>query len=64
MLLGIVYSSSYTKAGHVARMGDMRNTYKTLVRTPELKRPFERSRRRSENNIKIDLKEIGWEGMD
>jgi hypothetical protein len=31
---------------------------------PEGKRPLERSRRRLEENIKIDLKEIGWDGMD
>jgi hypothetical protein len=42
-------------AGHVARMGDMRNAYKILVGKPEGKRPLGRPRRRWEDNIKIEL---------
>jgi hypothetical protein len=37
----------------------MRNTYKILVLKPEGKRPFRKPRRRRENNIEIDFKEIG-----
>jgi hypothetical protein len=44
--------------------GKMRNAYKTLVGRPEGKRPFGRSRRRWEDNIRIVLREIGWEGVD
>jgi hypothetical protein len=51
-------------AGHIARMGKKRHAYKILVGNPEGKRPLERPRRRWEDNIKIDLKEIGWGGMD
>jgi hypothetical protein len=51
-------------AGHVARMGDKRNTYRILVGKPEGKRPLGRPRRRWVDNIKIDLREIGWDGMD
>jgi hypothetical protein len=51
-------------AGLVARMGKMRNAYKMLVRKPEERRPFERPRRRWENNIRIDLSVIGWGGVD
>ena len=35
-----------------------------LVRKPEGKRPFGRPRRRRENNIKMDLQEVGYEGFD
>jgi hypothetical protein len=42
----------------------MRNGYNILVRKPEGKRPFGRPRRIWENNIKMDLREIGLEGMD
>jgi hypothetical protein len=34
------------------------------VENPEEKRPQERPRRRQVNNIKMDLREIGWDGMD
>jgi hypothetical protein len=47
-----------------SRHGEMRNAYKTLVGKPERKRPFGRPRRRWEDNIKADLKEIGWKGVD
>jgi len=50
--------------GSVAPMGDMRNAYKILVGKPEGKRPFRRSRHRWEDNIRMDLKEIGWEVVD
>jgi hypothetical protein len=45
--------------GHVACMGDMRNAYKILVRKPEGQRPLRSSRCRWENNIRMDLREIG-----
>jgi hypothetical protein len=47
-------------AGHVARMGEGRNVYIVLVGKPEGKRPLERPRRRWEDGIKMDLREIGW----
>jgi hypothetical protein len=46
--------------GHVARMGEGRNVYRVLVGKPEGKRPFERSSRRWEDGIRMDLREIGW----
>jgi hypothetical protein len=49
---------------HVACVGDTRNAYKILVGKPEGKRPFGRPRRRWEDNIRLDLREIGWEGVD
>jgi hypothetical protein len=50
--------------GHVARMGDTSNAYRILVGKPEGKRPLGRPRRRWVDNIKMDLREIGWDGMD
>jgi hypothetical protein len=47
-------------AGHGARMGEKRITYRILVEKPEGKRPLGRPRRRWENNIKMDLREVGW----
>jgi hypothetical protein len=53
-------------AGHVKRMGEKRNEYtrSILVGKPEGKRPLERPRRTRVDNIKMDLREIGWNGMD
>jgi hypothetical protein len=51
-------------AGHVARTGEKRNAYGILVGKPEGKRPLGRPRRRWVNNIKMDLDEIEWGGMD
>ncbi|KAJ4442304.1 hypothetical protein ANN_12172 [Periplaneta americana] len=45
--------------GHVVRMGESRNAYRVLVGRPEGKRPLGRPRRRWEDNIKIDLREVG-----
>jgi hypothetical protein len=46
-------------AGHVARMGEGRGVYRVLVGRLEGKRPLGRPRRRWEDNIKMDLREIG-----
>jgi hypothetical protein len=51
-------------SGHVARMGEKLNAYRTLVGKPEGKRPLGRPRRRWVDIIKMDLREVGWEGMD
>jgi hypothetical protein len=51
-------------AGHIAHMGERRGVYKVLVRKPEGKRPSGRPRRRWENNIKMDLQEVGCASMD
>jgi hypothetical protein len=45
-------------------MGETRNAYSILVGKPEGKRPLGRPRRRWVDNIEIDLREIGWDGMD
>jgi hypothetical protein len=51
-------------AGHVARIEETRNAYRILVGKPEGKRPLERPRRRWVDNIKMDVTEIGWNGID
>jgi hypothetical protein len=51
-------------AGHVARKGETRNAYRILVGKPGGKRALGRPRRRWVNNIKIDLRELGCDGMD
>jgi hypothetical protein len=47
-------------AGHVARMGEERQVYRILVGKPEGKRPLRRPRGRWEDEIRMDLREIGW----
>ncbi|KAJ4438385.1 hypothetical protein ANN_14330 [Periplaneta americana] len=51
-------------AGHVARMGESKNAYRVLVARPEVKRPLGRPRRRWEDNIKMDLREVGYYDRD
>ncbi|KAJ4451431.1 hypothetical protein ANN_02893 [Periplaneta americana] len=51
-------------AGHVARMGEFRNAYRVLVERPEGKIPLGAPRRRWEDNIKMDLREVGYDGRD
>jgi hypothetical protein len=45
-------------------MGDMRNMYRILVRKSEMKRPLKRPNHRWENNIILDIKEMGWAVVD
>ncbi|KAJ4429015.1 hypothetical protein ANN_26011 [Periplaneta americana] len=51
-------------AGHVARMDESRNAYRVLVGRPEGKRPLGRPRRRWEDNIKMDLRNVGYDDRD
>jgi hypothetical protein len=48
----------------VASMGEGRGVYRVLIGRPEGKRPLGRSRYRWEDNIKLDLKEIGINGVN
>jgi hypothetical protein len=50
--------------GHVARMGEEIKVYKVLVGKPEGKIPLERPRRRWEDDIRMDLREIDLGSMD
>jgi hypothetical protein len=51
-------------AGNVARIGEKRNAFRILVGQPEGKRPLGRPRRRWVDNIKMDLRDIRWDGLD
>jgi hypothetical protein len=58
-IVRVIKSRRLRWAGHVARMEEGRSSFKILTGTPAKKRPLERSRRRWEDNIRSDLKEIG-----
>jgi hypothetical protein len=47
-------------AGYVARMGEERNVYRVLIGKPERKRLLGRRRRRWEDGIRVDIREISW----
>jgi hypothetical protein len=49
--------------GACSMYGEKRGAYRVLMRKPEGRRPLGRSRRTWEDNIKMDLREVGW-GMD
>jgi hypothetical protein len=59
-----VIKSRMRGAGHVTGMGEKRGVHKVLVGKPEEQRPLGRHRRRWEDNIKMDLQEVGCGGMD
>ena len=61
-IVQVVKSRRMRWAGRVARMGKRRGVHRVLVGTPECKRPLGRPRRRWENNIKLDLREVGGGG--
>ena len=63
-IVRVIKSRRMTWAGHVARMGESRGVYRDLVGKPKGNRPLGRPRRRWENNIKMDLQEVGCGGMD
>ena len=58
-IVRVVKSRRMKWAGHVARMGEDRVVHRVLVGKPEGKRPLRRPRRRWEDNIKMDLQEVG-----
>jgi hypothetical protein len=63
-VIRIIKSKRMRWAGHVARMGEKRNVYRLLVGKAEEKRPLQRPRRRWADNIKMDVVEIRWGGVD
>jgi hypothetical protein len=62
-IIRIIKSRRMGWAGHVARMGEKRGAHRILVGRPERRRPLGRPGCRWEDNIKMDLEEVGW-GMD
>ena len=58
-IVRVVKSRRMRWAGHVACMGEGRGVHRVLVGKPEGKRPLGRPRRKWEDNIKLDLQEVG-----
>jgi hypothetical protein len=63
-IVWVIKSRRMSWAGHIARMGDERGVYRVLVGKPEGKRQLGRPRRRWEDNIRMDLQEVGCGDMD
>jgi hypothetical protein len=63
-IIRIIKTRRMRWTGHVARMGEKRNSYRILVGKPKGKGPLGRPRRRWEDTIRMGLREIGWGGMD
>jgi hypothetical protein len=63
-MIRIIKSRRMRWAGHVARMGEKRNVYRLLVGKPEGKSPLGRPRHWTVDNIKMDIVQMGWGGMD
>jgi hypothetical protein len=59
-IVRVIKSRKMRWAGHVVRMGEGKCVYGVLVGKPEGKRKLVRPRRRWEDNIKMDLQEVGW----
>jgi len=58
-IVGVIKPRRMRWAGHVAHMGEGRGVYRVLVGKPEVRRPLGRPRRRWEDNIRMDLREVG-----
>jgi hypothetical protein len=63
-IVRVIKSRKMWWAGHVARMGEGRGVYRVLIWRPEGKRPLGRPRRRWEDNIKMNLREIRTDGAN
>jgi hypothetical protein len=62
-IIRVIKSRKLRWAEHVARMGERSGAYRALVGKPEGRRSLRRPRRRWEDNIKTDIREVGW-GME
>ena len=59
--IGPIYTVSWPRwAGYVERMAERKGGHRILVGKPEGRRPLRRPRRRWENNIKMEVREVGW----
>jgi hypothetical protein len=63
-MIRMIKSGRIGWAGHAARMGAKMYAYRMLVGKPEGKRPLGRPRHKWVDNVKMDLREIEWDGMD
>jgi len=64
IIVRVIKPRRITLAGYAARMGESRGLFRVSVGKPGGKRPLGRPKRRWEDNIKIDLQEVGCESMD
>jgi hypothetical protein len=62
-IIWVIKSRRLRGAESVARMGERRGAYRVLMWKPEGRRPLGRPRRRYEDNIKSDIREMSWGGM-
>jgi hypothetical protein len=60
-IIRMIKSRRMRWAGHVARMGEKMSAYRILVGKPEGKRPVGRPRHKWVDNVRIDLREVGWD---
>ena len=58
-IVRVIKSRKLRWAGHVGRMEEVRSSFKILTGTPTGKRPLGRPKRRWEDNIRMDLEEMG-----
>ena len=63
-IVWVINSRRMRWAGHVARMGEGRGVYRVLVGKSEGRRPLGRPRHRWEDNIRMDLREVGYGCVD
>jgi hypothetical protein len=63
-IIRMINSRRMRLAGYVAHTRERRGACRVLGSRPEGKRPLGRPRHRWEGNIKMNLQEVGWEGMD
>jgi transcription termination factor 2 len=63
-IIRVIKSRRLRWAGHVARKGERTRAYRALVVKIEGRRPLGRPRRRWKDNVKINLREVEWEGVD
>jgi hypothetical protein len=63
-IVRVIKSRRMRWAGHVAQLGEERGVYRVLVGKPEGKRPLWRPWRKWEDNIRMDLHEVGGGGRD
>jgi hypothetical protein len=59
-IIRVIKSRRMRWAGYIARMGEARGAYRILMGRLEGRRPLGKPRRRWEDNIKMDLQEVGW----
>jgi hypothetical protein len=63
-IIRVIKSRKMRLEGHVARMGEIKNSYKVPVRNTEGKRPLGRPGRRWEDNIRVNHRKIVWDDVD